>query len=133
MDRRSFIERIAALIGIGRAASPAPTNGARQIELLRSSVVGFEYHVFKTVWPWLTVGTKLDLVREPDSAFGRRAVRVDWQGWRLGYIPADDTAAVNHLLHNGQHVVAEVIGLDASALPWDRIEFALYLNTGSPS
>ena len=32
-------------------------------------------------------GAALSLVREPDNAYDPRAVRVDWQGHKLGYVP----------------------------------------------
>ncbi len=75
----------------------------------------------------LTIGAALDLVREPDNAYDSRAVRVDWQGQKLGYVPRIDNAAVSHLLDNGQAVTAEIVGLQASDNPWERIELAAYL------
>ena len=44
MDRRSFIERIAALIGVGVAAPAARAATAEPVELQRSRVAGFQYH-----------------------------------------------------------------------------------------
>ena len=133
MDRRSFIERIAALIGIGVAAPDARAETTPPIELQRSPVAGFQYHQGEAVWPLLAVGAALDLVREPENAYDERAVRIDWQGRKLGYVPRIDNAAVSHLLDNGHVVSAKIVALQESHNPWNRVEFALYLNTGSPS
>ena len=127
MDRRSFIERIAALIGISVAAPAANAEAAPPIELQRSPVAGFQYHQGEAMWSLLAVGAKLDLVREPENAYDERAVRIDWQGRKLGYVPRIDNAAVSHLLDSGHAVSAGIIALHESHNPWDRIEFALLL------
>jgi hypothetical protein len=129
MNRRLFIERIAALVGLGAVIPPAQAATLRRIELQRSPVAGFQYHRGESVWSDLKVGEGVMLVREPDNAFDSRAVRVDWQGNKLGYVPRIDNAAISHLLDSNQVVSAEIVSLRMSDNPWDRIEFAVYLAT----
>jgi hypothetical protein len=129
MNRRLFIERIAALVGLGAAIPQVHAAGSRRIELQRSPVAGFQYHKGEAVWANLHVGESVSLVREPDNAFDPRAVRIDWQGHKLGYVPRIDNAAVSHLLDNGQGVSAKIVSLNESDNPWDRIDFAVYLTT----
>lgn len=50
MNRRLFIERIAALVGLGIAVPPVQASGLRRIELHRSPVAGFQYHQGEAVW-----------------------------------------------------------------------------------
>lgn len=153
MSRRSFLGRIATLIGMGIAAPtvkaspkglPEPQNFPRvdyskikllpsmprlirRIELQRSPVAGFQYHRAEALWPLLAVGAALDLVREPDNVHDPRAVRVDWQGEKIGYVPRMDNAAVSHLLDSGKQVTANIVTLQVADNPWERIEFAVYL------
>ncbi|MBL8487573.1 MAG: HIRAN domain-containing protein [Rhodocyclaceae bacterium] len=127
MSRRSFLERIAALIGIGVAAPVARAVATRRLELQRSPVAGFQYHQGEAVWPLLMAGAALSLVREPDNAYDPRAVRVDWQGRKLGYVPHVDNAAVSHLLDAGHALHAEIVSLRESNDPWDRVEFSIFL------
>jgi hypothetical protein len=127
MSRRSFLERIAALVGTSIAAPVVHAAAIRTIELQRSPLAGFQYHRGETVWPLLAVGAALELVREPDNAYDSRAVRVDWQGQKLGYVPRIDNAAVSHLLDGGQAVSAEIVSLQPSDNPWERIELAVHL------
>ena len=54
-------------------------------------------------------------------------MRIDWQGQKLGYLPRIDNAAASHLLDSGRTVTAEIVALQASHNPWDRVEVALYL------
>lgn len=127
MNRRLFLERIAALIGISVAAPVARAAAPRKVELQRSPVAGFQYHQGEAIWPLLTVGAFLSLVREPGNAHDPRAVRVDWQGQKLGYVPRIDNAAVSHLLDAGHALHAEIVTLRDSDNPWDRVEFAIFL------
>lgn len=129
MNRRLFIERIAALVGLGIAVPQVQAANLRRIELQRSPVAGFQYHQGEAVWANLQVGERVSLVREPDNAFDPRAVRIDWQGHKLGYVPRIDNAAVSHLLDHGQGVSAEIVSLRESDNPWNRIDFAVYLST----
>ena len=76
----------------------------------------------------LQVGDVLSLVREADNRFDARAVRVEWQGEKLGYLPRLDNASVSHLLDNGTTLLsAEIVALQASNNPWERIALAVYL------
>ena len=73
------------------------------------------------------MGACLHLVREPDNAYDPRAVRVEWQGQKLGYVPRMDNAAASHLLDAGHVLQAEVVTLRESDNPWSRVEFAIFL------
>lgn len=127
MSRRLFLERVAALIGISIATPVASSAAIRKVELQRSPVAGFQYHQGEAIWPLLMLGASLSLVREPDNAYDPRAVRVDWQGQKLGYVPRIDNAAASHLLDAGHMLHAEVVTLRESGNPWDRVEFAILL------
>jgi hypothetical protein len=127
MSRRSFLERIAALVGTSIAAPVVQASTIRTIELQRSPVAGFQYHNGEAVWPLLTLGAALDLVREPDNAYDSRAIRVDWQGNKLGYLPRIENTAVSHLLDGGQNVTARIVALQDGDNPWQRIELAVFM------
>ncbi|MCL2296903.1 MAG: HIRAN domain-containing protein [Proteobacteria bacterium] len=99
-----------------------------RVELQRSPVAGFQYHQGEDLWPALFVGAALNLVREPDNAYDPRAVRVDWLGQKLGYVPRLDNAAVSHLLDAGHVLDAEIVMLRDSDNPWKRVEFAVFLS-----
>lgn len=127
MSRRLFLERAAALLGISIATQVARAAEPRKIELQRSPVAGFQYHQGEAIWPLLMVGASLSLVREPGNAYDPRAVRVDWQGQKLGYVPRIDNATVSHLLNSGHALEAQIIALRDSDNPWKRVEFAIFL------
>lgn len=104
MLRRKFLQRLALLAGSMELAAVAPSaqaqpqspqspRGARKI-LQTSPLAGFQYHQGEQLWAQLAIGQRLQLVREPDNRHDERAVRVDWHGHKLGYIPRLDNAAV---------------------------------------
>ena len=126
-SRRLFLGKIAALMGIGAAAPTVHATAPRTVELQRSPVAGFQYHQGEAVWSSLEVGTALSLVREPDNRYDYRAVRVDWQGQKLGYVPRSDNVAVSHLLDTGYALDAKIVALQTSRDPWSRIELAIFL------
>lgn len=136
MNRRHFLQHLAVWTGLGAAAPSVPALASveaapppvpREIELQQSAVAGFQYHQGETVWELLMVGDALELVREPGNTHDPRAVRVEWNGRKLGYVPRTDNAALCHLLDQGRGVRAEIIAMRESANPWHRLRFAAYL------
>ena len=124
MSRRVFLQSFTALLGgFALPALPQPkleTNRWKTLQI--SPVAGFQYHRGETLWPQLATGQPLTLIREPGNRFDQRAVRIDWQGEKLGYIPARDNAAVSQLLDRGEKLSALIVGLKKSHNPWERIE-----------
>ena len=118
------------------AASPPPLSQPPPIlqprltrTLLQySPVAGFQYHEGEDVWPWLRVGDALALVREPRNRYDPRAVRLDWEGRKIGYVPALDNAAVSQLMDRDVGLDAVMTRLRVGRDPWQRIEFAVYLS-----
>lgn len=123
MSRRAFLKSLTALIGglALPAVARATTNRANAKTLQHSPLAGFQYHHGETLWPQLAVGQSLQLVREADNKYDVRAVRVDWQGCKLGYIPRLDNAAVSQLMDRGEMLEVVISGLQNSSNPWDRV------------
>ena len=128
MNKRQFFKKVAALVGVGAVAPLAQAATNREIELQRSPLAGFQYHQGEKAWRRLRAGTPLELVREPDNPYDPRAVRVDWRGRKLGYIPRRENTAVSQLLDKNQSLTARIVRLRISDDPWERIEFVVCLN-----
>lgn len=121
MSRRTFLQRLAALAGglaVPVAAKALPT---AHKTLQTSPLAGFQYHYDEALWSRLSVGQRLQLVREADNKYDDRAVRVEWQGHKLGYIPRLDNAAISQLLDCGEWLEAVIAGLAESGNPWERV------------
>ena len=98
-----------------------------QIVVQDSPLAGSQYHAAAAVWQHLQVGDRLTLVREADNRHDRNAVRVDWNGQVLGYVPRAENRAVAAALDRGERLEARISALRADRDPWRRIAFAVYL------
>jgi len=92
-----------------------------------SPLAGFQYHEGKELWPQMQVGDALTLKREPDNKHDRNAVRVEWQGHMLGYVPRADNTAVARFLDRGAKLEARIVRLQDSRNPWERVLFEVYV------
>lgn len=109
------------------ATGSAHAQGTAHILVQDSPLAGFQYHAGKSVWPELKVGDALTLTREPDNPHDARAVRVDWRGQKLGYVPRRENADVARLLDNGQPLTARISRLAEGRDPWSRVRFEVVL------
>jgi hypothetical protein len=92
-----------------------------------SLTAGLRYHEAKQVWDQMHVGDTLTLVREPDNAFDARAVRVEWQGHKLGYIPRIENEAVARQMDRGNALQARITRLTYYRNHRRKLEFEVYL------
>ena len=104
-----------------RPASATETH----ILLQDSPLAGFQYHHGKTVWADIRIGDVLMLVREADNPYDSKAVRVDWKGLKLGYVPRRENADIARLMDNGARLQARVTRLAESRDPWQRVRFEI--------
>lgn len=109
------------------AASIAAQAQSVQLVVQDSPLAGFRYGEGAQLWPQLRAGDRLDLVREPDNPHDANAVRVDWQGRKLGYVPRRENAAVAWGLDRGAPLRARVSRLAPHASPARRIGFEIYI------
>ena len=93
-----------------------------------SPLAGFHYYQGKQLWDEIRVGDALTLVREPANPHDSNAVRVEWRGQRLGYVPRCDNRAVALHMDRGGNVEARVSRRKEHRDPWQRVEFEVFVN-----
>lgn len=113
-----------AVLGLG---SPSVAQAESHILLQDSPLAGFQFHRGKVVWADLHVGDRLNLVREPDNQHDSRAIRVEWRGQKLGYVPRRENADIARLMDNGARLEARITRLSESRDPWQRVRFEIIL------
>ena len=123
MSRRIFLKSLTALLGGFSLPVIAYTkpDQVRWKTLQISSVAGFQYYQGETLWPQLDAVQFVTLTREAGNPYDDRAVRIDWQGHQLGYLPRMDNAAVSQLLDRGEKLEAIIVELKESSNPSERI------------
>lgn len=119
MSRRHFFKSL-MLLSVSFSL-PAGANQLQKSKLLQiSPIAGFQYHQGEAIWAELYEGLALQLTREPENQYDTRAVRVDFNGQKLGYIPRLDNYAISQLLDRGESLQAYISGLKVSDDPWQR-------------
>ena len=102
---------------------------AESIKILvqSSPLAGSQYYGAKRLRGEIRVGDHLTLTREADNRHDRNAVRVDWNGQKLGYVPRAENRAVAQALDAGEALEARVSAVRDDPDPWRRIEFEVFL------
>lgn len=108
-------------------ACVAQAQVSAHILLQDSPLAGFQYHAGKALWPQMRAGDALELVREPDNPHDARAVRVEWRGRKIGYVPRRENADVARFMDDGHALSARISRLAEVRDPWSRVRFEILL------
>ena len=103
---------------------------AQEVRMLvqRSPLAGYRYHEAPRLGPALAAGDWLDLRREPDNPYDRNAVRVEWRGHKLGYVPRRQNAALAWAMDAGQTISARIVEPQNRRRARKRVEFEVYVD-----
>ncbi len=102
---------------------------AQTVKLLvqSSPLAGFQYHAGTLLWNDLKVGDPLTLAREPANPHDPRAVRVEWRGSQLGYLPRAENEAVATAMDRGERVAGRISALLQHKNPWRRVRIEVFV------
>lgn len=104
----------------------AQTPSARLL-VQSSPLAGSQYYAVGTFWDTLKVGDRLTLVREPENRHDRNAIRVEWRGHRLGYVPRRENGSVAAAMDAGDRLSARIARLTDHPDPWQRVEIEIFI------
>ena len=115
-----------SLLVLALNSQPAVAAEAIRILIQNSPLAGSQYYAVSTSWHEIRVGDRLSLIREPENRHDRHAIRVEWKGHKLGYVPRADNRAVAAAIDAGDRLVARISRLREHANPWRRVEFEVF-------
>jgi len=116
------------LISLLLALAATATNAGTIKVLVQSSpLAGFQYHDGQALWRELRAGDPLTLVREPDNPHDANAVRVEWRGRMLGYLPRAENRSVAAEMDRGSAVSARIARLSEHRNPWRRLLIEVFV------
>jgi hypothetical protein len=117
------------LLSLALACAAVPAARAQSVQLLvqSSPLAGYRYGEAAEVWPMLQPGDALQLVREAENPHDPNAIRVEWRGRRLGYVPRRENAALAWGIERGATLRARISRLSEHPNPARRIEFEVYI------
>lgn len=126
--RLRLVAALLLAVSFSLPANAAEPGANAKILLQNSPLAGFRYYAGKQLWSEMKAGDPLQLVREPDNTYDSNAVRVEWQGYKLGYVPRADNQALARFMDRGSKAEARITRLKKSRNPWQRMEFEVYLD-----
>lgn len=109
------------------AGVSAQERGASEIVVQVSLTAGLRYHDAKAVWDQMKVGDALTLVREPGNPYDGNAVRVEWNGHQLGYIPRAENEAIARQIDRGNKLEARITRLTQYRNHRRKLEVEVFL------
>jgi len=123
---------LSSVLTAGLLLAAAHAQGEERTPSLRllvqeSPLAGYRYAEAAEIWPLLRVGDALDLSREPDNLHEPNAVRVEWRGRKLGYVPRRENAALAWGLERGERLRARITRLEPHPNPARRVRFEVYV------
>lgn len=116
------------IIALCLAFAPVAAFAQATIIVQQSPLAGFQFYDGKALWSEMKPGDMLTLVREPDNPHDANAVRVEWNGTKLGYIPRRENADVARQMDRGAPVKARIVKLTEARNPWARVLFEVYVD-----
>jgi hypothetical protein len=119
------MQRLILLTGLALSSLGVAAQGSLVIQ--RTTLAGFKYHQAQALWSALRAGDALTLVAEPANPHDPQAIRVDWQGQPLGYLPRYLNGAVSRAHAEGVTLAARIRHLREHPDPRQRIEIEILL------
>ena len=118
---------IEALLLAGALALGKAQAGDVRILVQSSPLAGFKYHAGESLWHEMREGDRLTLVREAGNEHDGNAIRVEWRGQKLGYLPRAENRAVAAAMDNGDKVDARIAKLRQHKNPWQRMLIEVFV------
>jgi hypothetical protein len=121
-----LISRLLPLL-LGLAVSLGALAGDVRILVQSSPLAGFQYHAGETLWQEMREGDRLALIREADNPHDANAIRIEWRGQKLGYLPRAENRAVATAMDGGEAVDARIAKLRQHRNPWQRVLIEVFV------
>jgi hypothetical protein len=119
---RAAAAAVIALFALGAAAAEGTS---ARIVVQHAPLAGFLYYDGRAVWGSMKRGDPLTLVREPANPHDSNAVRIEWKGHMLGYVPRRDNIDLARQMDHGARVAARVTDLSRAANGRHRISYEI--------
>jgi hypothetical protein len=107
------------------AAGPAIADATVRIIVQQSPLAGFRHYDGAALWEGMRVGDTLGLVREPDNPHDANAVRIEWSGHKVGYVPRTDNAHVARQMDRGAAPLARITALHKTRNGRHRVSYEI--------
>lgn len=110
----------------GQVQAEAPAERVR-ILVQSSPLAGYRHYQAPALWSQLKADDPLTLHREPDNPYDANAIRVEWQGHKLGYLPRAENRALAAEMDKGTPLSARIAALKKGRSAWQRVRVDVFV------
>lgn len=110
-----WTSRTAPASTTGRASASTPS-------LFRGYVAGFQFHEGPALLERMRTGDPVTLVREPENPHDRHAVRIDYGGRKVGYVPRMVSEHVSWAIADRATAPGTISAVSPGAVPWRALQ-----------
>ena len=114
----------AIVVFIAAPACAADAPSAR-IVVQHAPLAGFVYYDGKAVWDRMKTADRLAVTREPSNPHDANAIRIEWQGHMLGYVPRRDNADLARQMDLGARPEGRITALSKAANGRNQISYEI--------
>jgi hypothetical protein len=116
---------VALVVAAAASVAAAAENASARIVVQHAPLAGFVYYDGSAIWEKMKSGDRLTLVREPGNVHDANAVRLEWQGRMIGYVPRRDNPDLARQMDHGARVEARITQLQRAANGRHRISYEI--------
>ncbi|MCB9001298.1 MAG: HIRAN domain-containing protein [Bacteroidales bacterium] len=92
------------------------------------NIAGFTYYDGPIALSELKIGSRLQLVFEPENKYDPKAVTIFFNSYKLGYVPRNENSAISKLLEMGYNIFdTRIQRLDTTTAPEEQVGVIVYL------
>jgi hypothetical protein len=108
-------------------AADVASAGDAHILVQSSPLAGIQFYAAKEWWDEMHKDDRLQLVREADNRHDANAIRVEWKGHKLGYLPRRENQVVAEEMDRGTRLEAVIGKMQRHRSPWQRLKMDIYV------
>lgn len=118
-------QSIAVLTSLLNLPPTVASDRGMMADRLRAPVAGYAHACDPAREAQFAAGQRLDLMREPGNPHDPLAIRIEWRGEKIGYVPRPDNAAIAGHIDAGATFTACISEFAPQAPPWQRLWFEI--------
>lgn len=98
-------------------------------------IAGFQHWDGALVLGELKPGMSVDLVAEPENPYDPEAIKLVYQGVRLGYVPASQNSLLSIMAFYGHADIfeARILQVTPDADPWEQVRIGVFVKDARQS
>ena len=126
MKRSSFIKSLIGLPAIGLINVESFTQ-YEKVYLKQFFVRGFSYYLGPKIIDEINKSGQLEMVREPENKFDKRAIALHFNNKKIGYLPRESNKTISILMDTELlEFHAELTQIESDASDWEKIRVAVF-------